>query len=114
MRGPASPQAPHRAVSSAVEHCLHTARVAGSNPAPPTTLVAARFAPAGTQRPAQAGLFVCRGDCVPDTRLYHNPRCSKSRGALELLQERGIKPRVIAYLDMPPAADELRELLRML
>ena len=51
---------------------------------------------------------------MPDTRLYHNPRCSKSRGALELLQERGIKPRVIAYLDTPPAADELRELLGML
>ena len=51
---------------------------------------------------------------MPDTRLYHNPRCSKSRGALELLQERGIKPRVIAYLDTPPATDELRELLSML
>ena len=51
---------------------------------------------------------------MTDTRLYHNPRCSKSRGALELLQERGIEPRVIAYLDMPPTADELRELLRLL
>ena len=49
-----------------------------------------------------------------DTRLYHNPRCSKSRGALELLNERGIQPRVIAYLDTPPSADELRNLLRML
>lgn len=49
-----------------------------------------------------------------DTRLYHNPRCSKSRGALELLQERGIAPRVIAYLETPPTANELRELLRML
>ena len=49
-----------------------------------------------------------------DTRLYHNPRCSKSRGALELLLERGINPRVIAYLDTPPTADELREVLRLL
>ncbi len=49
-----------------------------------------------------------------DTRLYHNPRCSKSRGALELLRERGIEPRVIAYLDTPPDAAELRELLRLL
>ncbi|KQY51325.1 arsenate reductase (glutaredoxin) [Lysobacter sp. Root494] len=49
-----------------------------------------------------------------DTRLYHNPRCSKSRGALELLHERGIEPRVIAYLETPPTAEELRELLRML
>lgn len=51
---------------------------------------------------------------MDDTRLYHNPRCSKSRGALELLQERGIEPRVIAYLDTPPTADELRELLGLL
>lgn len=51
---------------------------------------------------------------MEDTRLYHNPRCSKSRGALELLIERGIQPRVIAYLETPPGADELRELLRML
>lgn len=46
-----------------------------------------------------------------DTRLYHNPRCSKSRGALELLRERGIEPLVIAYLDTPPSAAELRALL---
>jgi arsenate reductase len=51
---------------------------------------------------------------MEDTRLYHNPRCSKSRGALELLTEHGIQPRVIAYLDTPPSADELRNLLRML
>jgi arsenate reductase (glutaredoxin) len=51
---------------------------------------------------------------MTDTRLYHNPRCSKSRGALELLRERGIEPRVIAYLETPPSADELRDLLRLL
>lgn len=49
-----------------------------------------------------------------DTRLYHNPRCSKSRGTLELLRERGIEPRIVAYLDTPPSADELRGLLAML
>ena len=48
------------------------------------------------------------------SRLYHNPRCSKSRGALELLRERGIEPQIVAYLDTPPSAEELRELLRML
>ena len=47
-------------------------------------------------------------------KLYHNPRCSKSRGALELLQERGHSPEIIAYLDQPPSAAELHELLRML
>lgn len=48
------------------------------------------------------------------TRLYHNPRCSKSRSALDLLRERGIEPCVIAYLETPPSAGELREILRML
>ena len=48
------------------------------------------------------------------SRLYHNPRCSKSRGALELLRERGIEPQIVAYLDTPPSAEDLRELLRML
>ena len=51
---------------------------------------------------------------MADTRLYHNPRCSKSRGALELLRERGIEPRVIAYLETPPTAAELHELLQLL
>ena len=47
-------------------------------------------------------------------RLYHNPHCSKSRGALELLQARGFAPEVVRYLEQPPSAIELRELLRML
>ena len=51
---------------------------------------------------------------MSDTRLFHNPRCSKSRGALELLRERGIEPDLVHYLDTPPSGDELRELLRML
>lgn len=51
---------------------------------------------------------------MKDTRLYHNPRCSKSRGTLELLQQQGIQPRIIEYLDDPPDNDELRTLLKML
>jgi arsenate reductase (glutaredoxin) len=47
-------------------------------------------------------------------RIYHNPRCSKSRQTLELLRERGIEPDIVEYLKVPPQADELRELLRML
>lgn len=46
--------------------------------------------------------------------LYHNPRCSKSRAALELLQERGIEPRIVRYLDTPPDADTLRALVGQL
>ena len=47
-------------------------------------------------------------------RLYHNTRCSKSRGALELLQARGIEPELVHYLETPPSPAELRGLLRML
>jgi len=45
------------------------------------------------------------------TRLYHNPRCSKSRGALDLLRERGIEPDIVPYLDIPPSPAELQSLL---
>lgn len=48
------------------------------------------------------------------TVLYHNPRCSKSRGALELLERRGITPTIVAYLDQPPDAAALNALLAML
>lgn len=46
--------------------------------------------------------------------LLHNPRCSKSRAALELLQTRGIDVEVVRYLDTPLDADALRTLLRRL
>ncbi|SEJ71279.1 arsenate reductase [Pseudomonas linyingensis] len=48
---------------------------------------------------------------MTDLTLYHNLRCSKSRGALELLEARGLQPRVVHYLETPPSAAELRELL---
>lgn len=51
---------------------------------------------------------------MTDMTLYHNPRCSKSRGALELLEARGLAPRVVRYLDTPPSAAELRALLAKL
>ncbi len=47
-------------------------------------------------------------------RIYHNPRCSKSRATLALLEERGIEPEIIRYLEEPPSAEELRQLLGML
>lgn len=50
----------------------------------------------------------------PDLTIYHNSRCSKSRGALELLREQGIEPTIINYLDQPPTVDQLRELLAKL
>jgi len=48
---------------------------------------------------------------MTDLTLYHNPRCSKSRGALELLEARGLQPNVRRYLETPPSAAELKELL---
>ncbi len=44
--------------------------------------------------------------------LYHNPRCSKSRAALALLEERGVTPQIIEYLKTPPTAGELKSLLK--
>lgn len=46
--------------------------------------------------------------------IYHNPRCSKSRDTLSLLKANGIEPQVVLYLDTPPDAATLRELLKML
>ena len=47
-------------------------------------------------------------------RIYHNPRCSKSRQTLELLLENQQQPDVIEYLNTPPSAAELERILQML
>lgn len=46
--------------------------------------------------------------------IYHNPRCSKSRQTLELLQQRGIEPEQIEYLKTPPDVETLRRLIALL
>lgn len=46
--------------------------------------------------------------------IYHNPRCTKSRETLKLLEERGLAPTVIEYLKTPPTVAELDEILRLL
>lgn len=51
---------------------------------------------------------------MTDLTLYHNPRCSKSRGALELLEQRGLAPTVVRYLETPLEASQLRSLLAKL
>lgn len=48
---------------------------------------------------------------MTDLTLYHNPRCSKSRGALQLLEERGLTPTIVRYLETPPSAAQLSDLL---
>jgi arsenate reductase len=50
---------------------------------------------------------------VPVT-IYHNPRCSKSRKALALLEEHGVETDVVRYLETPPDAAGLDTILRML
>lgn len=44
-------------------------------------------------------------------KILHNPRCSKSRKTLALIEQAGIEPEVVLYLETPPAADELDEIL---
>ncbi|MBA56115.1 MAG: arsenate reductase (glutaredoxin) [Pseudomonadales bacterium] len=48
------------------------------------------------------------------TKIYHNPRCSKSRETLKLLQDKGIEPEIILYLETPPDAKTLKALLKKL
>ncbi|UTW63712.1 arsenate reductase (glutaredoxin) [bacterium SCSIO 12741] len=47
-------------------------------------------------------------------RILHNPRCSKSRQTLQLLQEKGVNPEITEYLAVPLAKDELKDVLRKL
>lgn len=47
-------------------------------------------------------------------KIYHNPRCSKSRQTLQLLADRQVDTEVINYLDTPPSHAELDQLLRLL
>ncbi|PCI42586.1 MAG: arsenate reductase (glutaredoxin) [Moraxellaceae bacterium] len=47
-------------------------------------------------------------------KLYHNPRCSKSRQTLELLKSRDIDPEIVLYLETPPSETELRKVIKML
>ncbi|SIQ85685.1 arsenate reductase [Aeromonas sp. RU39B] len=51
---------------------------------------------------------------MSQVRIYHNPRCSKSRETLALLESQGIEPAVTLYLEQAPSEDEIRELLGQL
>jgi arsenate reductase (glutaredoxin) len=51
---------------------------------------------------------------MSDIIIYHNPRCSKSRQSLQLLEERGVKPDIVLYLENPPSKKQLQELLKKL
>lgn len=47
-------------------------------------------------------------------KVYHNPRCSKSRQTMELLSEKGLQVDTIEYLKTPPSKQELKQILDML
>ena len=55
-------------------------------------------------------------DAMTNVTLYHNPRCTKSRQALQLAEAAGddFSVDVVRYLDSPPSADELRSILAKL
>lgn len=46
--------------------------------------------------------------------LFHNPKCSKSRATLQLLQDEGVEPHIVEYLKTPPDAEMLGEILQKL
>ena len=46
--------------------------------------------------------------------IYHNPRCSKSRATLQLIEAAGVSPEIVAYLENPPGGERIRELATML
>lgn len=51
---------------------------------------------------------------MSDIKIWHNPRCSKSRNAVALLEEKGVDAEVVKYLDAPPSREEIVEVLKML
>jgi arsenate reductase len=51
---------------------------------------------------------------MSETTIYYNPDCSKCREALCMLEERGLKPQIIEYLQTAPGESEIRELLARL
>ncbi len=46
--------------------------------------------------------------------IYHNPRCSKSRETLALLEDKNIAPKIVKYLDTPPSVEQLKTLYAQL
>ena len=51
---------------------------------------------------------------MSEVTIWHNPRCSKSRATLSLLEEHGLNPKIVEYLKTPPSAEELKSVLKKL
>jgi arsenate reductase len=48
---------------------------------------------------------------MSDVQIFHNPSCSKSRGAMQILEEKGVDANVVRYLDTPPDRATLERIL---
>lgn len=51
---------------------------------------------------------------MAEITIYHNPKCSKSRQTLQLLHDRGIKPKIVEYLKQPLSTSQIKRLLKKL
>ena len=51
---------------------------------------------------------------MSDYIIWHNPRCSKSRQTLALLQDHGIEPEDVRYLETPPSKQQIKDILKKL
>ena len=47
-------------------------------------------------------------------KIYHNPRCSKSRKTLQIIRDHGVEPEVVEYLKKPPTENELKKISNLL
>ncbi|QCK14898.1 arsenate reductase (glutaredoxin) [Mangrovivirga cuniculi] len=47
-------------------------------------------------------------------KIYHNPRCAKSRDTLKIIKEQGVEPEIVEYLKETPSKDELKDVINML
>ncbi len=57
---------------------------------------------------------IFEGNSMSNFKIYHNPRCSKSRQTLALLEEKGIQPEIVEYLSNPPSVEELLNVIHLL
>lgn len=51
---------------------------------------------------------------MSNTQIWHNPRCSKSRATLEILQQNDISPEIVLYLETPPSIEAITRAINML
>ena len=84
-------------------------------PSPSTMSIRSGSGSERSRRTVLFGLTLIQGITLAMTiTIYHNPRCSKSRQTLALLEERNVRPQVVEYLKTPPSVDELRRILHLL